>query len=58
MYNISEFYPYILESHITAFPLGYMYGSKEVRIAEVSLEEQQVSESQILEAEKKALWVT
>lgn len=39
MYNISEFYPYILESHITAFPLGYMYGSKEVRIAEVSLEE-------------------
>lgn len=59
MYSISEFSCfYNLEWHITAFPLGYMYGSKERRIVEVSLEERQVSETRILKAEKNVHWVT
>lgn len=39
MYNISEFYPRILDSHIAAFSLGYMYGGKGVRRVQVPLED-------------------
>jgi len=45
MYSISEFFPAYILTRTIVFPLGYMCRGKEIRIIEMSLEEQHVSES-------------